>query len=373
MPAQTFQLIFDSRQVATSEHDALKKRLQTRLGLEAEALKRLFDGRPVVIRRNLNTDQARRLAARLETLGAPCRVEAQPHPKTRKPQLSDSLVVCPKCQHRQSPSEECRRCGLIFSKFQPGRPMPPAQAPKPAETKPPVQENRAEAPQAALLQTKVGTLLTRIKAVKSRVEAPFRRGRLTEHRAAPPYLQVVFSQGLRSGLYAVIALILLVVGMWFARGLWGLYTATQVGQHYVAKFPAKAQAIVLVLSQHSLVLPVATVLATLLVCSLVATGAQFLHLRRYFYTNRPWWWCLLLWHLPLSVIIGMTLHHIGLAPTLKLGAALALLPTLCLAPAAFDLGQALICELGDVLARLRALLHLPMLQLRQLIASRIDR
>jgi hypothetical protein len=161
--------------------------------------------------------------------------------------------------------------------------------------------------------------------------------------------------------------------MWFARGLWGLYTATQVGEQYVAKFPEKAQAIVMVLEQHSLVLPVVTILTTLLVCAAVATGAQFLHLVRYFYLNRPWWWHLLLWYLPLTAAIGMVLNYIGLAPSLKLGGALAFLPTLCLAPTAFDLGQALICEIGDLLARLRSLLYLPWLQLRELIASHINR
>lgn len=371
MPASTFQLIFDSRRVATSEHNALKKRLQTRLGMEAAALERLFGGRPVVIRRNLSTDQARHLAERLGALGAPCRVEAQTHPKTQKTPLSDSLVVCPKCQHSQSPAEECRHCGLIFSKFRPGKPIPPA--PEPTETEPVSQENEAEAPRAPLEQTMMGKLLTRLTTFKSRLEAPFRQARSAGHRSAPPYLRVVASESLRAVLYAGIALVLLVVGMWFARGLWGLYTATQVGEQYVAKFPVKAQAIVMVLGQHSLVLPVATILITLLACTAVATGAQFLHLARYVYLNRPWLWRLLLWYLPLTAAIGMVLNHIGLAPSLKLGFALALLPTLCLAPAAFDLGHALVCEVGDILARLRALLHLPMIQLRELIASHINR
>jgi ribosomal protein L40E len=384
MPASTFQLIFDSRQVATNEHDALKKRLQSRLGMEAHTLERLFGGRPVVIRRNLSTDQARRLAERLGALGAPCRIAAQTHPQTQKPHLSDSLVVCPKCQHNQSPAEECRRCGLIFSKFRPGKPLPasPPPAPEPAGMEPAPREREVAVPQAPWTQTKVGKALSRLQAIKTRLEAPFRRGRTQGHRSAPPYLRVVVSESLRAVLYAVIALLLLVAGMWFARGLWGLYTATQVGEQYVAKFPEKAQAIVMVLGQHSLVLPVATILATLLVGTCVATGAQFLHLARYFYLNRPWWWRLLLWYLPLTVATGVVLNYIGLAPSLELGTALALLPTLCLAPAAFDLGQALICEIGDLLARLRALVVLPsgiggwsrqLARVRERIVSQRDR
>jgi hypothetical protein len=359
--------------VVASEHAPLKERLQTHMGLKADALARLFGERPVVIRRNLSTDQAKRLAKRLGALGAPCRIEPQSPPKTPKPHLSDSLVVCPKCRHSQPPSEECRHCGLIFNKFRPGKPIPPPPAPEPAEVGPAVQEKGTAAPQAPSAHTKVGVLLARLKAIKTRLEGPFRPGRLQGRRSAPPYLQVVFSESLRAILYAVIALILLVVGMWFARGLWGLYTATQVGEHYVTKFPEKAQAVVMVLNQHSLVLPVATILATLLVCTTVATGAQFLHLARYLYLNRPWWWRLLLWYLPLTVAVGVVLTYIGLAPSMKLGGALALLPTLCLAPTAFDLGQALICEIGDILARLRALLYLPMVQLRQRIASQLDR
>jgi hypothetical protein len=69
----------------------------------------------------------------------------------------------------------------------------------------------------------------------------------------------------------------------------------------------------------------------------------------------------------------MVLYRIGLAPSMKLGGALALLPTLCLAPAVFDLGQALVCEAGDLVARLRTLAHPSMVQLRERIASHLDR
>jgi hypothetical protein len=373
MPDQRFQLIFDSSQVAASEHDALKVRLQTRLGWEEAALGRLFCGRPVVIRRNLGADQAQRFAKSLEALGAPCRTTAQPpHRRSTEPHLSDSLVVCPKCQHRQSPAQECRRCGLIFRKYRPGSPVQAVQKPKPGDPETVPGEIEAAEETAAQPTTKPKLVLAYIEAVRTRLEARFLDRRSRPH-TAPPYLQVVLSQTIRAFVYAAVALVLLVVGIWFARGLWGLYTATQVGERYLAEFPGKAQAIVNMLNQHSLVLPAATILTTLLICASVATAAQFLHLGRYLYQNRPWWWQLLVWYLPLAALTGMALEDIGLAPSMKLGASLALLPTLCLAPAAFDLGQALICELGDLLARLRSLVHLPMLQLRERIASHLDR
>jgi hypothetical protein len=374
MPDQRFQLIFDSSQVAASEHDTLKTRLQTRLGWKEADLGRLICGQPVVIRRNLGADQAQRFAKSLEALGAPCRITAQPpHGRSTEPHLSDSLVVCPKCQHRQSPAQECRHCGLIFRKYRPGSPVPAVQIPKPgaAGTGPEALEPAKET--AATPPAKPNPVLAYIEAVRTRLEAHLLQRRAKGPHTSPPYLQVVLSQTIRAFVYAAVALVLLVVGIWFARGLWGLYTATQVGERFQAEFPEKAQAIVTMLSQHSLVLPVATILTTLLVCASVATAAQFLHLGRYLYQNRPWWWQLLVWYLPLAVLIGMALENLGLAPSMKLGTALALLPTLCLAPAAFDLGQALICELGDLLARLRALIHLPMLQLRERIASHLDR
>ena len=121
---------------------------------------------------------------------------------------------------------------------------------------------------------------------------------------------------------------------------------------------------------------------TLLICAAVATAAHFLHLGRYLYQNRPWWWRLLLWYLPLTATIGFLLHHIGLVPSIKLGSTLALLPTLCLAPASFDVGQALICEVGDLLARIRPLVRLPadfgrcpplLDRVRARIASKVNR
>ena len=131
MPDPKFHIIFDSRQVAANEREALKKRLKTGLRLDDADLARLFDGRPVVIQRNLGECRANALLERFKALGAPCRMEAQPIPK-HSPQLSDSLVVCPKCQHSQPPAEECNRCGLIFSNYVQGKRVKPA--PEPVET-----------------------------------------------------------------------------------------------------------------------------------------------------------------------------------------------------------------------------------------------
>lgn len=389
MPAPTFQIIFDCRQVAQRERASLEARLRSRLGLDGAALARLFGGRPVVVRRHLTADQAKRFARQFEALGAPCRIAAQsPKPAVKTPHLSDSLVVCPKCRHGQAPAEECHRCGLIFRKYKPGTPgeshPPPAPEPPPHRKKDASGAGEEASGTAANAATvpKAGMLLAALASVRSRLETSLRKSRAGKNRndgtgapskSAPPYLKSVIGQGLRTLIYAVAALLLLVVGMWFARGLWMVYTATQVGERYRAAFPEKVQAIVSVLSQHALVLPVATVILALLICTAVATAAQFLHLGRYLYQNRPWWWRLLLWHLPLAAVGGVLLHHIGLAPGVTLGGALTLLPTLCLAPAAFDLGQALICEMGELPARLKALLHHPMLQLRNRIASHLQR
>lgn len=382
MPAPKYQLIFDSRQLAPSEHKGLKERLHKRLGLNQTTLVHLFGGQPVVIRRNLNQEQARRFAERMRALEAPCRIEVQMS-YAASTHMSDSLVVCPKCQHSQSPVEECSRCGLIFRKYRPGHPEPPVAKTAPADTAPVPEKVSGEAieesPSPAGPSGKAGRLLAALGSLKARLDTPFLKGRPKGLHSAPPYLQVVINQILKTALTAAIAVVLLIVGMWFARGLWMLYTATQVGERYIAEFPNKAQAIVMVLSQHSLILPLAAILVTLVVCTSVATASQFLHLGRYLYNHRPWWWRLLLWHLPLAAAGGMALHYIGLVPSAKLGGALALMPTLCLAPAAFDLGQALICEAGDLLARLRqlvrlrALLHQPMIQLRNHIASHLNR
>lgn len=388
MPAPKYQLIFDSRQLALSEHEALKERLHKRLGLSQTTLVHLFGERPVVIRRNLSHEQARRFAERMLVLEAPCRMEVQAS-ATAARQMSDSLVVCPKCQHSQSPVEECSRCGLIFRKYRPGDPEPPVAKTAPRDRAPTPEkaseEAALEAPPALRPAGKTGRFLVALGFLKARLEAPFHKGRpkgphtAKDPNGCPPYLQVVFGQILKTTLTAAIALVLLIVGMWFARGLWLLYTATQVGEQYIARFPHKAQAIVVVLSQHTLILPLAAIIVILMVSTAVATASQFLHLGRYFYHHRPWWWRLLLWYLPLTAAGGMALYYIGLVPSAKLGGALALMPTLCLAPASFDLGRALICELGDLvarlrqLARLRALLHQPMNQLRNCIASHLNR
>ncbi len=380
MPGPIYHLIFDSRQISPNRHPALKARMRDRLGLDDAALQRLFCGRPTVIRRNLSASRARKYAQRFKALGAPLRMVPL-HPPAAGPEthLSDSLVVCPNCKHRQPLAEECQRCGLIFRKYRPGKPAPPTE---PATAIPSAESRRSDDPTevettrkssagAATSLTRMMQLYATLCTWMTRLQNHPRLGRAADHRATPPYLQTLVSQTGRTIVYALVALILLVVGMWFARGLWLLYAATQVGERFIAKFPAKAQAIVTVLDQHTLMLPVATILVTLLVCVVIATTTQFLHLARYLYHHRPWWWRLLCWYLPITAVGGAAMCHLGLVPSTRLGAGLALLPTLCLAPAVFDLGQALICEAGDILARLRALLHLPLHQLRTRIATHL--
>lgn len=125
-----YQVLFSGDVARGSELDVVRGRLARELGIDDRKARALFSGRTVVIRSQLQQDEAEALQARLAELGAICRIKSLAAPRRPEAQIDkDALrmeghhdqtlkditaahVECPRCGHLQLESSHCTRCGV---------------------------------------------------------------------------------------------------------------------------------------------------------------------------------------------------------------------------------------------------------------------
>ncbi len=124
-----YQVLFNGEVAQSASIEAVRDNLARELGLDERKAKQLFSGRTVVIRSQLDHEQAHAWADKLATLGAICRVkDLTPAPERATFQVDKKAdrdsseqtlrditaahLECPRCGHMQLDSSNCARCGV---------------------------------------------------------------------------------------------------------------------------------------------------------------------------------------------------------------------------------------------------------------------
>lgn len=125
-----YQVLFSGEVARDADVDVVRGRLGRELGIDERKARALFTGRTVVIRSQLDEQEARQLQQRLVDLGAVCRIKSLAAPRGMDAQIDkDTLrmegnndrtlkdltaahVECPRCGHLQLESSHCSRCGV---------------------------------------------------------------------------------------------------------------------------------------------------------------------------------------------------------------------------------------------------------------------
>ncbi len=124
-----YQVLFNGEVAQSASIEAVRDNLARELGLDDRKAKQLFSGRTVVIRSQLDQEQAHAWADKLATLGAICRVkDLTPTPERATFQVDKKAdrnsaeqtlrditaahLECPRCGHMQLDSSHCARCGV---------------------------------------------------------------------------------------------------------------------------------------------------------------------------------------------------------------------------------------------------------------------
>jgi ribosomal protein L37E len=123
-----YQVLFSGEVAQTANVDAVRDNLARELGLDERKAKQLFSGRTVVIRSQLDQQQAQAWQDKLAQFGAICRIKdltpkddraiydaakgtANGMDQTLR-DITAAHLECPRCGHMQLDSSHCARCGV---------------------------------------------------------------------------------------------------------------------------------------------------------------------------------------------------------------------------------------------------------------------
>ena len=125
---EQYRLVFKGEILPGHEPDEVRQKLLGMLRMGPEKAERVFSGRPIVIKKGLDADQAQRYRRKLASMGIGIRVEAQvtepppPPPPTVLVDAAEPMVEpaaapaveemdCPECGHHQPKRTLCLNCG----------------------------------------------------------------------------------------------------------------------------------------------------------------------------------------------------------------------------------------------------------------------
>jgi len=128
MAGKLYRVIFEGEILEGSQVQEVKRALAKMYNRTEDQVERFFSGKRLAVKKDVDYETAMKYVKAFERAGAVCRVEElethtgleQPlmlEKETEKPSQQDDVMVCPKCQFEQAPSEECLRCGIIVSKY----------------------------------------------------------------------------------------------------------------------------------------------------------------------------------------------------------------------------------------------------------------
>jgi hypothetical protein len=134
MGTQLYRLVFAGKTRIGEDVSHVQSRLAALLRTDSENIKKLFSGKPRVLKSGLDENQAQTYRKALEKTGALCFVEkmkaaAEPclaevaasagEPvELAAPLPREKMIQCPSCSFEQEEvGGECRRCGILFHKL----------------------------------------------------------------------------------------------------------------------------------------------------------------------------------------------------------------------------------------------------------------
>jgi hypothetical protein len=111
--------------------EVVKKNLSRLVKKDRQNIDSLFSGKPIVLKKKIALQTADRFKTFFEKTGALCEIqevyektdlnhltmEEHTSDKTVIEKPPEQLIICPQCGFQQLPSQECRQCAIIFSKF----------------------------------------------------------------------------------------------------------------------------------------------------------------------------------------------------------------------------------------------------------------
>ncbi len=260
------------------------------------------------------------------------------------PPVQDQLVemVCPRCRRSQAAASECRFCGVIVQKAK-DRPAPPPPAK--------VLASRAEERQC-LAPPKRTTFLSRSlmvfkRAVKWLENSPDKKTQMVQ------WYKNIANALTNLGVAGLIALALEIGLLYMLHGLWFVYTATPVGQHFLSLPDAQTAGFQYVAQLDLIMMALKSTLSVLATGLIIGTAGQLLHIVRYFHAPLNFLARWLFWCLPLAGASGWLIHREDPNISLLIAWIIAVVPAMVLLNRTLALIQTIVPEISTMINTIR--------------------
>ena len=137
--------------------------------------------------------------------------------------------------------------------------------------------------------------------------------------------------------------------LYFAKYLWVIFTATNVGQIYAKIYKESYRITNDVFSRGVISLAINLTLTSCVICLIVGSIFKFLHIIRYFYSARGFLGRIIFTGLPLTYIVAIYMHYEGDFSHMDTAFIVAFVPTLLVFNGCFRLADEPVPELFDVM------------------------
>jgi len=143
---EKYNIVFYGKINLAWDIEVVKKHLSKLVKKDRQNIDLLFSGKPIVLKKNIDRQNADRFKIAFEKTGALCEIQEVPgqtdignlkmeennYEQTEYEKPPEQFILCPQCGFQQLSSQECQQCGIIFSKFfekseteEPGQEPPP--------------------------------------------------------------------------------------------------------------------------------------------------------------------------------------------------------------------------------------------------------
>ncbi len=298
----------------------------------------------VIIKKNADPAKDRRLVALLEKTGAECRFEKiNSSPPPTRPNVTASIdlaaeeMVCPVCRQSQIKAAECRYCGVIVKKARPKIEMPDP---------PPIRETSAPQPAAEIRST--WPWADRLRRAYQRIQ-PFvdwMQGTAPKKSQVQRWSQKVGDAIARGIISFVIALLLEIGLLHLGHMLWFVYTATPVGQYYLASAGTHAQSLQYLAQLDLMLLGWQATVTAVCICLIAGAVGRFSQLVRFFHDPFGLPVKLVLWGLPLAGAAAWAISRNDEMISIEIAWLIVLVPTVLMVNRSIQLSKLMVPELS---------------------------
>ena len=142
---ERYKVVFRGELVENLSREAVEENFRQRLKFSDAMLAKIFSGKAMILKSDLDRQTADRYARALWQAGARCVVAPMIEPLLEpvlRPPAPEPRMTCPKCGQEQPEGEICIGCGVVIAKYRQRleEPSAPPSSPAPAVEPPPTGE-----------------------------------------------------------------------------------------------------------------------------------------------------------------------------------------------------------------------------------------